>query len=51
MYRVYDDRNDATLFESDEIFECTLYIEKYIGEDSEDYEHVWVEKVKVNECL
>jgi hypothetical protein len=45
MYRVYDDRTNETLFESEESFECVFFINSNFSEDDRDWEHIWIEKV------
>ncbi len=42
-YRVFDDRNNETLFESEDGLDCTIFITENYDEDSDDYPHVWIE--------
>ena len=46
MYRVYDKRTGETLFEAGNNIDCALWMGKHIGVESEDFQHVWLEKVE-----
>lgn len=45
MNRVYDDRTNETLFESEDSFECMAFMNHNYEEDDEDFAHIWIEKV------
>ncbi|QPA31351.1 hypothetical protein [Thermaerobacillus caldiproteolyticus] len=45
-YRVYDERTNETLFESDSKFECYKYLYQNFDESDEDFPHVWLEEFK-----
>lgn len=45
--RVYDDRTDETLFESDEPAECFVFIMENYDEDDDDFPHVWIESFEM----
>lgn len=40
-YKVYDDREEGTLFEGNED-ECMFYMNENYPEDNEDFEHIWM---------
>lgn len=42
-YRVYDDRNNETIFESENRMDCILFMNQSFEEESEDYDHMWFE--------
>lgn len=45
-YRVYDDRTNETLFESEDRGECYKFLHSHYDEDSKDFEHMWLQEVK-----
>lgn len=44
-FRVYDDRTNETVFESDDKWEATMFLADNYGEEHEDFAHVWLEEV------
>lgn len=44
-HRVYDDRTDETLFTAPDGLTCAMWIAGNVFEESEDFEHVWLEPV------
>ncbi|ASK26231.1 hypothetical protein ABC970_22260 [Bacillus licheniformis] len=45
-YRVFDKRTDETIFEAFESKECVWFIECNYDENDDDYEHIFIEKIK-----
>lgn len=45
-YRVFDDRTNETLFESDDNIKCALFIGTRFDDEDDSYEHVWIEENK-----
>lgn len=45
MYRVYDDRTNETLYENHENEQCAIWLTNNIDFDSEDFYHIWIERV------
>lgn len=41
--RVYDDRTNETLFESEDSFECAAFVHLNYDENDDDFAHVWIE--------
>lgn len=43
-HRVYDDRTNETLFESEDSMDCVQYIHANFEENDSDWEHIWIGK-------
>jgi hypothetical protein len=43
LIRVYDDRTNETLFESEDGFDCVDFIHKNYDENHEDWGHIWIQ--------
>jgi hypothetical protein len=46
MYRVYDERTDETLYTSNDGIDCMYWINRNVDEDSRDYDHIFMERIK-----
>lgn len=46
QYRVFDDRTNETLFTAFDRIDCALFIEMHYDENTEDYKHLWVGKIR-----
>lgn len=46
-YRIFDDRTNETILESEDKFELMVYLSENYDEDHPDFEHVWIEEVKI----
>lgn len=45
MCRVYDDRSNESLFESEKVLDCAIYMNESYDEDSEDFSHIWLDEI------
>lgn len=44
-FRIYDDRTNETLFESEDKWEATMFLADNYDEEHKDFPHVWLEEI------
>ncbi|MCA1233301.1 MULTISPECIES: hypothetical protein [Bacillus amyloliquefaciens group] len=44
-YRVYDERNNETIFQSGDNAECVRFILRHYDESHKDSEHIFIDRV------